>query len=167
MIFQLVVLVGGLALITWTSLARLRTMRRIAFATTAPSAPGVPSAPCVPSAPGAPGVPSAPGAPGVPGASDSSAPPEASRLGILTGFVSLITLFMIIRMVLGFPAWAYAVWLPAVAFAAAAAWFAGRAFGRLPWLPLRQGKRQVASAAGETLVAVLIAAAYVAPHLLG
>lgn len=95
-----------------------------------------------------------------------SASGQGSRLGIITSYASLLAGFGVVRLVLGFPVWAFVVWTVAALIAIGSIWFAARAFAGLPWLPRHRAKRQIASTVGEVLVAAFVGFAFVAPFLL-
>lgn len=172
------ILLAGLAILLWLSTSRLLSMRRLA--TAVPAAPAGNAGPAPGSAPDEHEEATSAPAAGTGTATGSSTSAHraglsagtakllagASRTGIITGYLSVLATFAVVRMVLGFPLWAFLVWTLAGLVLLASVWFAARAFPALPWLPPTGRRAQISSTVVEVIVAVLIFAALFAPLLL-
>lgn len=158
------ILIVGLGILLWLSASRFLTMRRLAAAVTAGAAPAE-SMTSVESASPATGSSTPAGRAGL-SEKAAQALAGASRTGIITSYVSVLTIFAIVRLVLGLPLWAFLLWTLAALVLVASVWFAARAFPALPWLPSTGRRAQIASTVVECVVAVLVLGVFFASALL-
>lgn len=158
------ILIVGLGILLWLSASRFLTMRRLAAAVTAGAAPAE-SMTSVDSASPATGSSTPAGRAGLSEKTEKTLA-GSSRTGIITGYISVVTTFAIVRLLLGFPLWAFLLWTLGALVLVASVWFAARAFPALPWLPTAGRRAQIASTVVECIVAVLVLGVLFAPMLL-
>lgn len=90
----------------------------------------------------------------------------ASRLGVISALVAMVTMFALVRYLVAVPWWGSVIWIVAAVAALGAGWYGARAFVELPWLPRRSAARKIAGSVAELVLAAVVVFVFAAPFLL-